>query len=230
MKNFWVQHKTIITIILVVIILGVFYVIGFFWYLPISDSEVALGFFGILATFVVIGNYSQVSSIKNQMDQSINNITDESKVNSLASKVNNLYDAWGHPKYESEIRSQIRTDLEKLSKEYNRNLKNIFDFMLKNQHRDFLSDILSQKEVKCKIRHIGENREKTARAKIEGSQIIFRDSHRNIIPNVIIVDRKEYNADAFNCIVKWWLQNDQSNISAEAMNLIYGDNPNIAES
>lgn len=229
MKNCWTKYKEVIAIAIIAVLLGVFYMFVVFCNLQISESEVALGFFGILATFVVIGNYAQVSNIKNQMDQSINNITDESRDNTLASKVNNLYDAWGHPKYESEIRSQIRTDFEKLSKEYNRNLKNIFDFMLKNQHRDFLSDILSQKEVKCKIRHIGEDREKTARAKIEGSQIIFRDSHRNIIPNVITVDRKEYNADAFNYILKWWLQNDQSNISAEAMNLIYGDNPNIAE-
>lgn len=229
MKNCWAKYKEVIAIAIIAVLLGVFYVLVVFCNLQISDSDVALGFFGILATFVVIGNYAQVSNIKNQMDQSINNITDESRDNTLASKVNNLYDAFGRPKYELEINAQITKALENVNKEYNKDLKVIFDFMLKNQHKDFLSDILSQKEVKCKIYQIGENNEKTARAKLEGLQIVFRDGRRNIITDIIRVDKKEYDAATFNRIVKWWLQNDQSNISAEAINIIFGDNPNVAD-
>lgn len=229
MKNCWVKYKEVIVIAIIAILLGVFYVLVVFCKLQITESEVALGFFGILATFVVIGNYAQVSNIKNQMDQSINNITDESRDNTLASKVNNLYDAFGRPKYESEINTQITKALENVNKEYNKDLKVIFDFMLKNQHKDFLSDILSQKEIKCKICQVGENNEKTARAKLEGSQIVFRDSRRNIITNVTRLDKKEYDASTFNRIVKWWLQHDQGNISAEAMNIIFGDNLNVAD-
>lgn len=229
MKNYWVKYKEVIVIAIIAILLGVFYVLVVFYKLQITESEVALGFFGILATFVVMGNYAQVSNIKNQMDQSINNITDESRDNTLASKVNNLYDAFGRPKYESEINAQITKALENVNKEYNKDLKVIFDFMLKNQHKDFLSDILSQKEIKCKICQVGENNEKTARAKLEGSQIVFRDSRRNIITNVTRLDKKEYDASTFNRIVKWWLQHDQGNISAEAMNIIFGDNPNVAD-
>lgn len=227
MKKFWDQYKIIIIILLIVILLGVFYVLAFFWCLPVSDSEVALGFFGILATFVVIGNYAQVSNIKNQMDQSINNITDESRNNSIISRLNNLYTPTGHPKYESEITTLVATALKEVNKEYNQDLKIIFDFMLKNQHKDFFSDILSGMEVKCKIHYIGEDNAKTARAKIEGQQIIFRDTrHRDIIRNIVKVNGKEYDENTFNRIVKWWLQNDQSNISTEAMNVMYGNYSN----
>lgn len=223
-KSIWKEYKEVIAITIVAFLLGVFYILVLFCNIGLSNDSIVLGFFGILTTFVVIGNYAQVSKIQNQMDRNINTIIDETKENSLASKINNLYDAWGQPRYESELKSQMGNALIDITKEYNKDLRVVFDFMLKNRHRDFMSNILEHKEVKCKVKIVGETNPKTARAKIEGTQIVFRNSiHRNIIEHIMELNGEEYDEVSFNRIIKWWLQYDSQIISPKAMDLIYGN-------
>ena len=54
--------------------------------LHLKDSSLVISFFGILATFVVIGNYSQVKDIKQDTHDEINKIKQE-----ITDNFNNLY-------------------------------------------------------------------------------------------------------------------------------------------
>lgn len=54
--------------------------------LHLKDSSLVISFFGILATFVVIGNYSQVKDIKQDTHDEINKIRQE-----ITDNFNNLY-------------------------------------------------------------------------------------------------------------------------------------------
>lgn len=236
-NNKYQDWKEVIAIAIVAVLLGAFYTLIFTNRIDCSGDGSIIGFFGILATFVVIGNYAQVTNIKNQVDKDImdirnhvddeiTKITNEKDDYSIISKVNRLYQG-NSPKYEVDIPKIVSENFERQKKEYNLTLKYIFDVLLKNQHGEFLSDILSGKEVKCKVKsHIDDN-EKTARAKLEGSKIIFIDSlHQVPIESVIKVNGKVYDANTYNKIVEWWKSMNYGMISVEAINEIYGINAN----
>lgn len=222
-QNFWDRWKEVVAIAIISILIGVLYVIIVFSEVNLSRDSIVLGFFGILTTFVVIGNYAQVVNLKSEMKDDIAGIKDETRTNSLVSRINELYGADGRPKYEDDIISKVSSAYEKLSREYNIQLKTIFDFMLTNQHTEFLAMILSGKEVKCKVRETADSNEQTARAKLEGDKIIFRNSiRRDIIERLYTVNGKEFDLHTYNRIVKWWLQNASQSISEDAMNTIFG--------
>ena len=222
-QNFWDKWKEIIAIAIIAILIGALYVVVVFSKVNLSQDSLVLGFFGILTTFVVIGNYAQVVNLKSEMKDDIAGINDETRTNSLASRINELYGASGRPKYEDDINTKVTSAIEKFTREYNIQLKTIFDFMLTNQHAEFLAQILSGKEVKCKVRETADSNEQTTRAKLEGDKIIFRNSRSlNIIERIYTVNGKEFDLQTYNRIVKWWLQNASQSISEDAMNTIFG--------
>lgn len=185
----------------------------------VKDDSIIIGFFGILATFVVIGNYSQVINIKND-------IFDESRDSSLISKVNQLYDATGKPKYESEITREVSKQLDQLKNDYNQDLKAVFDFIIKSSHSELMSIVLANQEYVCTIKRTQTARRQTARAKIEGNEIVFRDYRRDIIDTIYSVNDSKYDKDLYNRVVRWWKNNDPIAISNDAIGIIYGQRNN----
>lgn len=185
----------------------------------VKDDSIIIGFFGILATFVVIGNYSQVINIKND-------IFDESRDSSLISKVNQLYDGTGKPKYESEITREVSKQLDQLKNDYNQDLKAVFDFIIKSSHSELMSIVLANQEYVCTIKRTQTARRQTARAKIEGNEIVFRDYRRDIIDTIYSVNDSKYDKDLYNRVVRWWKNNDPIAISNDAIGIIYGQRNN----
>ena len=185
----------------------------------VKDDSIIIGFFGILATFVVIGNYSQVINIKND-------IFDESRDSSLISKVNQLYDATGKPKYESEITREVSKQLDQLKNDYNQDLKAVFDFIIKSSHSELMSIVLANQEYVCTIKRTQTARRQTARAKIEGNEIVFRDYRRDIIDTIYSVNDSKYDKDLYNRVVRWWKNNDPIANSNDAIGIIYGQRNN----
>lgn len=77
MKGFW-QTLVITIAVMLLAIFGVFVIHT--WIVPnnttLSDANltIVLSFIGVLATFIVIGNFAQVSDIRHQMEQDIEDI------------------------------------------------------------------------------------------------------------------------------------------------------------
>lgn len=215
-NTFWRNYGLVVMVSLIVLLFVLAICATIIWgNREVKDDSIIIGFFGILATFVVIGNYSQVINIKND-------IFDESRESSLVSKVNQLYDGSGKPKYESEITREVSKQLEDLKKDYNQDLKAVFDYFIKNSHSELMSIVLAGKEYVCTIKKTQTGRRQTARAKIEGDEIVFRDYKRDIIDTIYSVNDSKYDKDLYNRVVRWWKNNDTKAISDDAMDIIYG--------
>jgi hypothetical protein len=155
-----------------------------------------------------------------------NDIFDESRDSSLISKVNQLYDATGKPKYESEITREVSKQLDQLKNDYNQDLKAVFDFIIKSSHSELMSIVLANQEYVCTIKRTQTARRQTARAKIEGNEIVFRDYRRDIIDTIYSVNDSKYDKDLYNRVVRWWKNNDPIAISNDAIGIIYGQRNN----
>lgn len=219
-NTFWRNYGLVVIVSFIVLLFVLAICATIIWgNKEVKDDSIIIGFFGILATFVVIGNYSQVINIKND-------IFDESRDSSLISKVNQLYDGTGKPKYESEITREVSKQLDQLKENYDRDLKAVFDFIIKNSHSELMSIVLANQEYVCTIKRTQTARSQTARAKIEGDEIVFRDYKRDIIDTIYSVNDSKYEKDLYNRVVKWWQNNDPRTISNDAMSIIYGQRNN----
>ena len=81
--------------LLIVLVAGLF-LLGFIWLnkhcgFGISDDGIVITFIGILATFVIISNYAQVSDIKKKVDEKIASIDQiNDSINKLESDVKRI--------------------------------------------------------------------------------------------------------------------------------------------
>lgn len=224
-QTWWEKWKEVVTIGIIALVVGVLYVVVLFGNIDLSNDGIVLGFFGILATFVVIGNYAQVINIKSETKQDIDKINDETKTTSLAYKVNELYGANGRPKYEEEIDTKVKKAVEDQIQSYNLQLKTVFDLMLNYNHPNLLKTVLSKEEYSCWVKRTPNSHKSKAWIKLERGKIVFRDRDRNTIESIFEVEDKPFDLEAYNKVVHWWLQNDKIAISMSAQNLVFtGEN------
>ncbi|MBP5371535.1 MAG: hypothetical protein J6Y55_06400 [Bacteroidales bacterium] len=74
-KNIVSIRNNIVVIFLLIILLG-FDIYSRISYLCITDESIVLSFVGILATFIVIGNYAQVKDVKDETSKKFNAINE----------------------------------------------------------------------------------------------------------------------------------------------------------
>lgn len=216
-----------IILFIILIVVSVFLIFGD---THLTNDGLVIGFFGILATFIVIGNYSQVSKIENKMNKAIEEMNDETDKRSLKYKVNFLYDDLDKPKYEALIDTQKKTikaevaqTLKELYNDNEKNLRKILEILITSPHRELLCSLLSGKEVDCSVKTTPAARKvQQAKAKIEGDEIVFRGEDRESISPISIVNGKEYNASEIKVLVLWFHKKNEIDLTPDTKQMLYG--------
>ena len=190
-----------------------------------SEDSLIITFIGILATFVVIGNYSQVSHIidenksyQDKTEQRIEalNDTHEEFVKDVTTKVSYLRIKVEHvetlsKKIEnldfSNVEKQMVLNYQKNIEEINRNeYINMIDaliYLVQGEQRVLISNIIGKAEdKKYSVKRREENvLIKNVTASWENEEVVFRDENNEIIENVTKVSNKVYDAEKVNCIL-----------------------------
>lgn len=200
-----------------------------------SEDSLIITFIGILATFVVIGNYSQVSHIidenksyQDKTEQRIEalNDTHEEFVKDVTTKVSYLRIKVEHvetlaKKIEnldfSNVEKQMVLNYQKNIEEINRNeYINMIDaliYLVQGEQRVLISNIIGKAEdKKYSVKRREENvLIKNVTASWENEEVVFRDENNEIIENVEKVSNKVYNPEHVNRILRILLKYQNTN-------------------
>lgn len=200
-----------------------------------SEDSLIITFIGILATFVVIGNYSQVSHIidenksyQDKTEQRIEalNDTHEEFVKDVTTKVSYLRIKVEHvetlsKKIEnldfSNVEKQMVLNYQKNIEEINRNeYINMIDaliYLVQGEQRVLISNIIGKAEdKKYSVKRREENvLIKNVTASWENEEVVFRDENNEIIENVEKVSNKVYNPEQVNRILRILLKYQNTN-------------------
>ena len=200
-----------------------------------SEDSLIITFIGILATFVVIGNYSQVSHIidenksyQDKTEQRIEalNDTHEEFVKDVTTKVSYLRIKVEHvetlsKKIEnldfSNVEKQMVLNYQKNIEEINRNeYINMIDaliYLVQGEQRVLISNIIGKAEdKKYSVKRREENvLIKNVTASWENEEVVFRDENNEIIENVEKVSNKVYNPEQVNKILRILLKYQNTN-------------------
>jgi len=200
-----------------------------------SEDSLIITFIGILATFVVIGNYSQVTHIidenksyQDKTEQRIEalNDTHEEFVKVVTTKVSDLRIKVEHvetlsKKIEnldfSTVEKQMVLNYQKNIEEINRNeYINMIDaliYLVQGEQRVLISNIIGKAEdKKYSVKRREENvLIKNVTASWENEEVVFRDENNEIIENVEKVSNKVYNPEQVNRILRILLKYQNTN-------------------
>lgn len=201
-----------------------------------SEDSLIITFIGILATFIVIGNYSQVSHIidenksyQDKTEQRIEalNDTHEEFVKDVTTKVSDLRIKVEHvetlsKKIEnldfSNVEKQMVLNYQKNIEEINRNrFINIIDilvYLTQGEQRVLISNIFNNtKNQKYSVKRRGGKNTliKNVTASWENEEVVFRDENNEIIENVEKVSNKVYNPEQVNRILRILLKYQNTN-------------------
>ena len=147
----------------------------------LSDT-IAISFFGILATFVVIGNYSQVShlvdenkKVQKQADERMTEVITKHKdeMECLYNEINKLKGITMNDDESSKLESSInfiedfKNNFDRIKKEllleYQKNVEevnnkeftNVIDsviYLIQGEHKEFVLNMVNKQEIECNVK------------------------------------------------------------------------------
>lgn len=200
-----------------------------------SEDSLIITFIGILATFVVIGNYSQVSHIidenKNYQDkitQSLNAIDEKNKnsakkidddISKLTVRVEWLeisskkLDKLETSNVEKQMVLNYQTNIEEINRNEYVNIIDTLVYLSQGEQRVLISNIIGKAEdKKYSVKRREENvLIKNVTASWENEEVVFRDENNEIIENVEKVSNKVYNPEQVNRILRILLKYQNTN-------------------
>lgn len=176
----------------------------------IGSESIIIAFFGILATFIVVSNYSQVSDIKNEtsrqiIQQSIR-IADKEKIlednikmqiDDAKEKIKAIEQTVFTEADESRILSiqsqfeTFKTENDKLKKGHDE-LVLLTAYLINGQHRDLLLSILQGKTYRCSVKLAGKTY--LTNAFQQNNAVYFNIKNLGLISDVEHVNGIEYNS------------------------------------
>ena len=234
-NNFDSQERVEWDRILIILLLLALMVIVIFLTIKnsfISDQGLVIGFFGILATIVVLGNYSQSENIRRDTQREIDKIQDS--VNTLNKIERDFYEE-GHPKFDlspevmnRKISDEIGKRMLAQVKSYEENLDKLFDFCVAEDYKEFINIVVKKGDrLSCMVRTEGYNRDRRVWAKFIDNKIVFRYGNDEEIQNVIRVDKKDYDEERMNRLANLWKETHRSVDPAEVVySELFGTNNN----
>lgn len=180
-------------------------------------DNLVIGFFGMLATFVVIGNFSQVSHIirENKDTQEELNKKMETFTKNVNDRLNEVLKATmydnGTSKIEDllEFKNDFNTSILEIKKQtlldYQENIEDVTQkeftnivealvYLTNGTHRVLVSNIVSnKKDVKYNIKRTKEEKSIMAHAVWDNNKLIFKDKDGKMIEDVQIVSNKTFD-------------------------------------
>ena len=197
----------------------------------LSDS-IAISFFGILATFVVIGNYSQVSHlvdenkrIQKQTDERMIELATKHKeeVDCLYKEINKLKGITMNDDESSKLESSIKfveefkNNFDKIQKgllmQYQKNVEeinskeftNVIDsviYLVHGEHNEFVLNLVSKREVECNVKRHDSEDIENVVAKWEHEHLVFYNNEEELIDDVEILNGIEFCGEQINKVLR----------------------------
>lgn len=196
----------------------------------ISDQGLVIGFFGILATVVVLGNYSQSENIRRDTQREIDKVQDSIKT---INKIQNDFYVEGHPKFDMSAEALNKKISDEIGKRmlaqvasYEENLDKLFDYCVGKDYESFIYVVVKKgQRLPCLVRVKGYNRDRKAWAKFIDNKIVFRDSDDFELQNVVRVDKKDYDEERMNRLAILWKETHKDvNRAGDVYNELFGSN------
>lgn len=220
----------VVVIIFLLLLVGIIGILILVDRTSMSDQGLVISFFGIIATFIVIGNYTQVEQIRQRTEQEINKILDKNNKDSIISKLDNMRDELydkdtDKPKYLSltdeydrKIDSMVVKKLYLLDNHFNDFAQAIFNHLIYDKYKEIFVGVVFQNEVyKCQIMTASSKRNKSAWMRREGDRIVFRDKNGDIIESITEVNGVAYNQKEMHLLLELW---DKINKSIKSVTTI----------
>lgn len=199
------QYLNIFVIVCTIILfIGVYYADKYSY---MSDQGVVMTFFGILATFVVIGNYTQVSQIKNEMHSELSKNAEN--INKILS---DMYDKDGKLRLQikdTETKTQIETIVSNYWRQqdqrYSTLINELFKRIVNQDYVEMIKKITEPNGIyECKVLNPETNHIITATVRLEGVRIVFRNKQGKIVNDVKVVNEHDYNELEILDLVRLW--------------------------
>lgn len=225
----------------------------------VSDGVMVITMFGILATVIVLGNFSQVTQIKNETMSEITNIktnltteiTDiktetrdkiskiENNVDKYSEKVegikdrmdkvrNDMYDVNENPIF------QEKTDIDKKVREvavnywreqeyrYDTLVNELFKRLTAPNYTELIEAIVQPNGFyECMVMKKGGKRSLKASVRLEGENVVFRNTSGKIITDVVKIDDKECHESELAELVHFWVKIRQTSSESAVVGKIY---------
>jgi len=227
----WVEWDRILIILL---LLGLMTIVIFLTIKEsfISDQGLVISFFGILATIVVLGNYSQSENMRRDTQREIDKVQDTVRIINMIQ--NDFYEE-GHPKFDlspevlnKKISDEIGKRMLEQVKNYEENLDKLFDYCVAEDYRDFMEIVVKKGDrLLCLVRTKDYNRDRKVWAKFVDGKIVFRYANDVELHNIIRVDKKDYDEERMNKLANLWKETHKSeNQAKDVYGELFGTNRN----
>lgn len=202
-------------------------------YSYVTEQGMLIALFGILATFVVIGNYTQVTHIKQETKENIKDLnTDVKKI--LA----DMYDPNDELRLQVKdkdidikIRTIIAAYLREQDQRYSTLVNELFYRLTNHDYIEMIKTITSPNGIySCTVINPETNRTVKATVRLEGDNVVFRNRRGDIITDINVVNGQEYYELEIADLVQLWIKIRRP-ITEEAVHqAIFGlNNQNINE-
>ncbi len=195
----------------------------------ISDQGLVIGFFGILATIVVLGNYTQVESIRHETEREIDNM--QQNVADIEKVKKDFYvegrprlDLYSKEEIDKLISKEVGERMLTQVKLIEQNVDKLYDYCVGDNYKDFIDSVVKRKERKqCIIRRKDNNQRRIAWAKFIDNKIVFRDKNDGEFKDVVKVNDIAYDEERMNRLATLWNNVHHSNYPTEEIEVNMND-------
>lgn len=205
-KNKVLIYLAIAIMVAVVVVIFLWVVLRLFHVSSsISNGDaIVLAFFGILATFVVVGNYSQVLNIKAQMEDKLRDIE-----NKFDKRIDKIKIDEPDEKMIDTIKHQISATIYGLTKNDTRvlDLQQFILELLNFKHHEVLLSAFLDLQTPFDL-ELGDNSTLTAIASIENDKLIFSkvDTGTKVSKKITKISNNDFNIREANKIVTLYVK------------------------
>lgn len=195
----------------------------------ISDQGLVIGFFGILATIVVLGNYTQVESIRHETEREIDNMQDDV---ADIEKIKQDFYIEGRPKLDLYSKEEIDKLISKevgdrmfaQVKLFEQNVEKLYDYCVEDNYKDFIDSVVKRGERKqCTIKRKDNKQSRRAWAKFIDNRIVFRDNNDGEFKDVIEVNTMVYDEERMNRLATLWANVHNCNYPGDRVEVSMND-------
>lgn len=173
----------------------------------ISDQGIVIAFLGVLATFVVIGNYAQVAEIKQETKKDLA----EMKAN-VDKMYGEMFDPHGKLLLQKasevgdeRIREIVAAYIREQDQRYSTLVNELFNRLTNREYIELIRTITTPNgRYSCNVLRNQARRSIRATVRLEGDLVVFRNMRGDIIDDVQMVNEHEYNRLEIADLIRLW--------------------------
>ena len=195
----------------------------------ISDHGMVITFLGVLATFVVIGNYAQVAEIKQETKKSLEDM--KHNVDKMYGEMYDPHDQLLLQKAsevgDERIREIVATYIREQDQRYSTLVNELFNRLTNREYIELIRTITTPNgRYSCNVLRNQARRSIRATVRLEGDFVVFRNMRGDIIDDVQMVNEHEYNRLEIADLIRLWQKISTPQQEEHVMQNIFGNQRN----